>query len=168
MGAAGNRPRVRVLFLSGLQIHPARSGGNLRSVGLARALHRHGLDVFVYSLVGRKDDYLARRPSAIQVWPDGIEEYVDRGMMGFAAQYGSYALGLPPIWLTAYLRAAAASPGERLLPRVLRQRLAWCDVVLADFPFVHPIFHTASARGRLRVASTHNVEHRMHDDQSRW
>jgi glycosyl transferase family 1/glycosyl transferase family 4 len=159
---------VKVLFVSGLQVHPARSGGNLRSFGLASALQRHGLDVFVYSLVGRKDDYLARRPSGVQAWPGGIPEYVDRQLPGFAAQYASYALGLPPVWLTAYLRAAVASPREALLPRALRERLAWCDVVLADFPFVHPVFHARAARGRLRVASTHNVEHSMHDDASRW
>ena len=82
------------------------------------------------------------------------------GRSGFLAQYGSYALALPPLWITAYLRAAAASPREALLPRLLRERLAWCDVVVADFPFVHPIFARPSARGRLRVLSTHNVEHR--------
>src|SRR5262249_22160161 len=49
----------RVLFLSGLQLHPTLSGGQLRSFGLATALRQHGLDVFVYSFVGRKADYLA-------------------------------------------------------------------------------------------------------------
>jgi glycosyltransferase involved in cell wall biosynthesis len=151
----------RVLFLSGLQIHPTLSGGNLRSFALANALHRHGLDVFVYSLVGRKPDYLARRPSGIQTWPEGIEEHVDRGPLGFVAQFGSYALSLPPLWITACLRAATASPGEALLPALLREKLKESDVVLADFPFVHPIFQAPSARGRLRVLSTHNLEHHL-------
>src|SRR5262249_20748629 len=152
---------ARVLFLSGLQIHPTQSGGNLRSFELANALRQHGLEVFVYSLVGRKADYLARRASATQVWPEGTEEYVDRGLLGFLAQYGSYALSLPPVWLTAYLRLAATPLGALLLPRRLRERLAWCDVVVADFPFVSPVFSLASARGRLRVQSTHNVEHHL-------
>ena len=151
-----------MLFLSGLQIHPTLSGGNLRSFSLANALRRHGLEVFVYSLVGRKADYLARRASATQVWPEGTEEHVDRGVLGFVAQFGSYALSLPPVWLTAYLRLAATSLGTRLLlPKLLRERLAWCDAVVADFPFVHPIFRAPSERGRLRVLSTHNVEHHL-------
>jgi glycosyltransferase involved in cell wall biosynthesis len=157
----------KVLFLSGLQIHPPRSGGNLRSLALASSLARHGQEVFVYSLVGRKVDYLARRPSSTQVWPGGTAEHVERRPSGFLAQYTSYALGLPPLWLTAWLRAAAVSPRECLLPALLRERLRWCDVVVADFPFVHPIFGTPSARGRLRVLSTHNLEHRLYDGRSR-
>ena len=151
----------RVLFLSALQIHPTRSGGNLRSFALAGALQRQGCDVFVHSLVGRKQDYLRHRPSAVQPWPEGVEEYVDRGLAGFLAQYGSYALGLPPLWLTAYLKLAAASPRAVLAPARLREKLAWCDVVVADFPFVHPVFSFASARGKVRVLSTHNVEHEL-------
>jgi len=164
-----SRPeRPKVLFLSGLQIHPTLSGGNLRSFALANALQRHGLDVFVYSLVGRKKDYLARRPSGIQAWPEGIEEYVDRGGPGFLAGYGTYALGLPPLWITAWLQAASASPGEALLPALLRRKLAECDVIVADFPFVHPIFRAPSGGGSLRVLSTHNLEHRLYDAKSQW
>jgi glycosyltransferase involved in cell wall biosynthesis len=158
----------KVLFLSGLQIYPPLSGGNLRSFGLANALKHHGLGVFVYSLVGRKNDYLARRPSSVQVWPEGIEEYVDRRGLWFLTQYASYWLALPPVWITAYLRAAAVSPGEKLLPALLREKLAWCDTVVADFPFVHPVFGAPSARGKLRVVSTHNIEHHLYDDQSQW
>ncbi|HET6899600.1 MAG TPA: glycosyltransferase [Vicinamibacteria bacterium] len=160
--------RPRVLFLSGLQVHPTLSGGNLRSFALAGALRRQGLDVFVHSLVGRKSDYLARRPSSVQTWPGGVEEHVDRGRFGFLAQFGSYALSLPPLWLTASLRAGAVSPGEVLLPTLLRQRLAWCDAVVADFPFVHPVFAAPSARGRLRILSTHNLEHRLYPGTSTY
>lgn len=160
--------RTRVLIVSALQIHPPRSGGNLRSLALGSALARHGFEVFVHSLVGRKADYLERRRSAAQVWPTGVGEHVDRGVCGFVAQYGSYALGLPPLWIPAFLSAAAASRGERLMPRALRARLAWSDVVVADFPFVHPAFQTPSARGRLRVLSTHNVEHHLLHGATGW
>jgi glycosyltransferase involved in cell wall biosynthesis len=159
---------LRVLFLSGLQIYPPLSGGHLRSFALASALERRGLDVFVYSLVGRKADYLAGRSSSVQVWPQGTREYVDREAFGFVAQFGSYALGLPPLWISAWLRAAAASPAEALLPAPLREGLAWCDAVVADFPFVHPVFRAPSARRRLRVLSTHNLEHQLWDGRRRW
>jgi glycosyltransferase involved in cell wall biosynthesis len=168
MARASPLRAARVLFVSGLQIHPPVSGGNLRSRALVDALGRHGLDVFVYSLMGRKKDYLAWRRSATQVWPQGAQEYVERRPFSFTMQYGSYALDLPPLWMTAYLRAAAASPREVLLPAVLRERLAWCDVVVADFPFVHPVFRAPSGRGRLRVLSTHNLEHQMYDGQDGW
>jgi glycosyltransferase involved in cell wall biosynthesis len=168
MAAVSTARAARVLFVSGLQIHPPVSGGNLRSRALVDALGRRGLEVFVYSLMGRKKEYLAWRPSGLQVWPQGAQEYVDRRLTSFAAQYTSYALDLPPLWMTAYLRAAAASPRESLLPAVLRERLAWCDVVVADFPFVHPVFHAPSGRGRLRVLSTHNLEHQMYDGQEGW
>src|SRR4029077_6558241 len=167
MTSDGPASRPRVLFLSALQIYPAYSGGHFRSYGLANALQHHGLEVFVYSLAGRKNDYAALQRPSVQRWPEGIEEYVDRGILGLLIQYMSRALGLPPLWRTAYLRAAAASPNEMLLPAVLREKLAWCDAIVADFPFVHPIFNAPSARGRLRVLSTHNVEHRF-QDQHAW
>jgi glycosyltransferase involved in cell wall biosynthesis len=169
MSAIGPPPNRRnVLFVSGLQIHPTLSGGNLRSFTLASALGRQGLDVFVYSLTGRKPDYLARRPSSIQTWPEGIPEFVDRGPLAFFAQYGSYTLGLPPLWLTRYLAVAAGSPAGILLPALLREKLAWCDAVVADFPFVHPVFSAPSAQGRLRVLSTHNLEHQMYEGRRGW
>jgi glycosyltransferase involved in cell wall biosynthesis len=157
----------RVLFLSGLQLFPTSSGGMLRTFALANALKHHGMEVFVYSLVGRKPDYLARRPSGIQVWPGGIEEYVRRDPLLAGAQFGSYAVRLPPLWITAYLGAAAASPGARLLPALLREKLLWCDAVVADFPWVYPVFGASCARGRLRVVNTHNIEHRFHDPRVR-
>ena len=157
---------ARVLLLSGWQIHPTRSGGTLRSFALANALMRRGYEVFVYSLTGRKRDYLARRPSSIQTWPEGIQEYVNRGALGFLAQYSSTGLTLPPLWPTPYLKAAAACPGDVLLPALLREKLAWCNVLVADFPFVHPIFGAESARDKLRVLSTHNLEHQIYHDQT--
>ncbi len=137
----------------------------LRSFALANALKHHGLEVFVYSLVGRKADYVARVPSGVQVWPGGIEEYVRRGVLSAGVQFGSYAAALPPLWISAYLAAAAASPGGRLLSSRLRERLAWCDAVVADFPFLYPAF--GAARGKLRVVNTHNLEHRFYDPRVR-
>lgn len=158
----------RVLIVSSLQVHPTLSGGNLRTYALANALARRGAEVFVYSFVGRKKDYLARLGSGVQRWPGGVEEYVNRSWPSFLAGYGSYALGLPPLWLTAYLRAAGAWLHDLLLPRLLREKLAWCDTVIADFPFVHPVLEARAARGRLRVLNTHNVEHHLYPSDGGW
>jgi len=54
-----------------------------------------------------------------------------------------------------------------MLPALLRRKLAECEVIVADFPFVHPIFSAPSGRGSLRVLSTHNLEHRLYDEKSR-
>jgi glycosyltransferase involved in cell wall biosynthesis len=154
---------LKVLFLSALQIHPTRSGGTLRSFGLVNALRRQGLDVRVHSLTGRKADYLAGRPSGSQTWPDGVEERVDRGLASLVDWLAGYVLASPPVWISARLAASAASPGERLLPRALREQLRWCDAIVADFPFCAPVLRAPSARGKLRVLSTHNVEHHLID-----
>lgn len=165
---SANTAKTRVLIVSALQVYPTLSGGNLRTYALANALAERGVEVFVYSFVGRKKDYLARSQSAFQDWPSGIQEYVNRSLPSFLAGYGSYGLGLPPLWLTVYLCLARALPSDSLLPRLLRDKLAWCDVVIADFPFVHPIFDARSARGRLHVLNTHNVEHHLYDPAAGW
>jgi glycosyltransferase involved in cell wall biosynthesis len=151
-----------------LQVYPTISGGTLRSFALANALRHHGFDVRVHSLTGRKADYLARRPPSVQVWPGGTEEHVDRGLPSAVAWLAGYVLGLPPLWITAQLAAAAASPGEGLLSPALRAKLNWCDAIVADFPFLYPIFSAPSASGKLRILSTHNVEHHLFRDQSGW
>jgi glycosyltransferase involved in cell wall biosynthesis len=158
-GRRGGGPKV--LFLSGLQIYPTMSGGTLRSSALANALRHHGFDVRVHSLTGRKADYLSRRPSSVQVWPGGTEEEVDRGAASAAAWLAGYVLGLPPVWTTAHLGAVAASPRGVLLSAALREKLSWCDAIVADSPFGYPIFRAPSARGKLRILSTHNVEHHL-------
>jgi hypothetical protein len=147
----------RVLFLSGLQVYPTISGGTLRSFALAGGLRRHGFDVRVHSLTGRRRDYAAGRPSGGQAWPDGTEEHVDRGLSSLIAWLTGYLLRLPPLWMSAQLATSAALPGEVLLSPALREKLQWCDVVVSDFPFLHPIFSTPSASGKLRVLSTHNI-----------
>ena len=116
MAPGAQRRGGRVLFLSGLQIYPPLSGGTLRSFALVNALKRHGLDVFVYSLVGRKKDYLSLRRSGVQMWPEGIEEYVDRDPLD-SRSVRQLLLALPPLWLTAYLRAAGRRPGRSCCPR---------------------------------------------------
>ena len=152
---------ARVLYLSALQLHPTISGGTLRSFGLANALRHHGLDVRVHSVTGRRADYLAGRASARQTWPAGTEEHVERGMTSVMGWLTSYVAGVPPVSITAGFKAAAAFPGEALMSSSLRETLRWCDVVVADSPYVAPIFSAPSAAGKLRILNTHNVEHHL-------
>jgi len=155
--------RGRVLLVSGLQVYPTLSGGQLRTFALANALARRGNDVFVYSFVGRKKDYLARKPSGVQLWPGGVNEHVNRSVLMFLAGYGSYALRLPPFWLSAFLHGAGRVVPLPVLPRLLREKLAWCDTVIADFPYLYPVFAANENGRRLCVLNLHNVEHHFYD-----
>lgn len=137
----------KVLFLSGLQIYPPESGGQLRSSGLINALAARGFDVTVYSMVGRKRDYLASKPSGMEVINERLREYVERGRVWAALQFGAYRLGLPPFWITAVLMLST--------PHKLRELLASCDALIIDFPFLVP---AASATRRPVALNTHNVE----------
>lgn len=160
---------ARVLIVSPVQVHPTQSGGNLRTFGLANALARRGAEVFVYSFMGRKREYLTREPSGTQVWPGpGVKEYVNRSLLGFVTGYAHYWLNLPPLWITGFLHSAGKSRLTVLLPRLLRERLGWCDILIADSPFTYTIFNSVAAKSRLRVLNLHNIEHHLIGLSGRW
>jgi glycosyltransferase involved in cell wall biosynthesis len=137
----------KILLLSGLQVFPAESGGQLRTGSLVGALAAKGFDVRLYSMVGRKKDYQAGVPSGTTEVAPGIQEYVDRGKFWAALQLIAYRRELPPFWITLVLRLY--KPGR------LRELLAWADAVIVDFPFLYP-----AVRGTAKPAilNTHNVE----------
>lgn len=137
----------KILVVSGLQIYPPESGGMLRTSSLIGALAARGFDVTVYSMMGRKPDYLAGKSSGTEVIAERLREYVDRGRFWAALQFATYKLGLPPFWITAVLSLRA--------PRKLRELLAACDAVIIDFPFLFPV---ANATTKPVALNTHNVE----------
>ena len=140
-------PVRKVLVLSGLQIYPPESGGMLRTSSLINALVARGHDVTVYSMVGRKPDYLAGKPSGTSIIGERLREYVDRGRCWAALQFIAYRLRLPPFWITFVLWLHT--------PRELRKLLASCDAVIVDFPFLFP---PATRTRKPAALNTHNVE----------
>lgn len=136
-----------VLLVSGLQIFPPESGGQLRTSSLISALVRRGFDVTVFSMVGRKRDYLAGKSSETQIIREGLREHVDRGRFWGALQLCTYRLGLPPLWIPPVLAIHK--------PRELRRLLDWCDAVIVDFPFLYPV---ASSTTKPVALNTHNIE----------
>ena len=119
----------------------------LRTSSLTGALVAQGFDVTVYAMVGRKRDYLARKPSGMEMITDRLHEYVDRRRLWAALQFASYRLGLPPVWITFLL--------SLMTPRKLREMLDACDAIIVDFPFLFP---AVPANGKPAVLNTHNVE----------
>lgn len=144
----------RLCFVSGLQLFPPQSGGQLRSTGLAKALAHHGFAVEIYSLIGRSPEYRARWPSELKELSPGLTEYVDRRPAKAAIQFLSYRVDVQPIWISEYLRFRVPPP--------LRERLDRADAVLADFPFLARVFEKT---GKPRVLNTHNIEQHLAPDR---
>jgi glycosyltransferase involved in cell wall biosynthesis len=119
----------------------------LRTSSLIGALVARGFDVTVYSMVGRKLDYLAGKTSGTETINERLHEYVDRGRFWAALQFAAYRLGLPPFWITLVL--ALRTPGK------LRELLVSCNAVIVDFPFIFPL---AKATTKPVALNTHNVE----------
>src|SRR4051812_45966025 len=88
----------KICIISGVQLWPPQSGGQLRTATLAEALGEHGYEVSVYSLTGRKAEYLQRQPSALYERALRVSEYVDRSWRNAFWQLLTYRLGLPDFW----------------------------------------------------------------------
>lgn len=119
----------------------------LRTSSLTGALVAQGFDVTVFAMVGRKRDYLARKPSGTEMITDRLHEYVDRRRLWALLQFASYRLGLPPVWITFLLALGT--------PRKLREMLDACDAIIVDFPYLFP---AVPRSGKPAVLNTHNVE----------
>jgi glycosyltransferase involved in cell wall biosynthesis len=141
---------TKLAYVSGMQLFPAQSGGQLRSTGLARALAHHGFEVAIYSLIGRSPEYRACKPSELVKLGPRLTEYIDRRPVKAAFQFATYRIGVPPIWISEYLRFRT--------PDSLAERLAAAEAVIADNPFVARVF---AKTGRPRILNTHNIEHNL-------
>lgn len=135
---------MRVLLVSGIQVFPPQSGGNLRTAALAQSLADLGHQVWIYSFTGRKPDYLERRPSELTSPRPGIREYINRSRLFGFLQWLTYQLGLPDLWHALPFPA----------PRLLRAWRHNSDLVVADFPYL-----ARHLRGAKQSAlNSHNLE----------
>ena len=143
----------KIIFVSGIQIFPPESGGQLRSANLCLALAKLGYKVEIYSLTGRKNDYLSLKSSDETKIADNVTEYVNRNPLWGFIQFIFYKLHLPPLWLS-WLTAIHG-------PRVLKNKLEKASSLVLDFPFLHPL-------GRFKtdhlIVNTHNAEYELYPD----
>lgn len=145
--------RIRkVLILSGLRLFPNESGGHLRSGNFAKGLARLGLDVCIYSLAGRKEDYRSGPNLLQQSIEPGLVEEINLSLSLGLAQTVARRLGLPRLWQYPILASG-------LIPATLRERLNWADCIICDLPFVPPV--PGPWRRKPWVLLSHNLEYRL-------
>ncbi|MGZ3773950.1 MAG: glycosyltransferase [Pseudobdellovibrionaceae bacterium] len=138
----------KIIFISGLQIFPAMSGGQLRSANLCISLADLGYEVEVYSLTGRKKDYLSFKSKHKNTVSPRISETVDMNPLWGLLQFVFYKLDLPPLWITFLLKF--------YVPKDLTRILSQDKFVILDFPFLYPIFDKILSQEKW--LNTHNAE----------
>lgn len=142
-----NFNQKKILWISGLQIFPNLSGGQLRSGNICKCLAQAGYQVQIYSLTGRKADYLKLTKSSTLDVSENLKEYVNRNPVWGFIQFLFYQLHMPPLWLTFLT--------QFFLPETLKIQLADADQIIIDFPYLYPIHKFA---GQRLILNTHNAE----------
>jgi hypothetical protein len=145
---------AKVLFVSGIEIFPPLSGGQLRSSNLILGL-KNNHQINVYSLTGRKKDYLKNQPSGESIILDNLAEYTNRNPLWGLIQFFFYQLKLPPIWLTIIL--------SFYIPKKLRQLINESEIIILDFPFLYPLLNT-KFDGK-KIINTHNAEFKLYSNK---
>src|SRR4051812_17547136 len=96
----------KILYLSGLQIFPPESGGQLRSASLSTGLAdliSPDARVEIFSFTGRKKDSLREKKSFSQSQAPRLIEYVNLSPLWGFFQLLCYRLGLPPLGTYLFL-----------------------------------------------------------------
>ena len=149
--------RKKILFISMVQIYPCHTGGHLRTYSLAKALANKGYDVSVYSLTGRKKDYLKRKKSFYTFNDDHASEYVDLNPIRGILQFLCYRLNWPNIWLfLPFVKFWA--------PKKLKKMAGDSDIVIIDFIF--PIKLSIVTKDKKTFINSHNLESELIGDSS--
>ncbi len=137
-------------MISALQVYPPTSGGTIRTSGVAEGLAQQGFQVRIFSLIGRKGDLFKPSSVTIPAGTENVEEFVLRPFWLTLIGILSFKVGLFPIWAWAWLKIKGR------YSKTLRNLAQSSDVVIADFPFVYPIFEQTSKAHK--VLNTHNIE----------
>lgn len=145
---------AKILFISGIEVFPPLSGGQLRSSNLAKAIAKNN-NVTIYSLTGRKKDYLKFRKSSEIKIENNLTEYTNRNPIWGFIQFIFYQLKLPPIWITFL--------SNYYLPKKLKKLIDVNEIIILDFPFLHPIFNKYP--NKIKILNTHNAEFNLYSNK---
>lgn len=138
-----------LLYLSLTQIFPVRSGGQIRSASIIKALACRGWKVNVICLTGRKIDYISLKPSESVLIEPSVSQYVNRGIVNGLLQFLCYKLQIPDIWLSVL-------PLKFTIPSNVKSILEHCNSVVIDTPYSHGFLKLV--RNRYTVLISHNCE----------
>lgn len=145
----------KIIFISGIQIFPPESGGQLRSANICRSLVKLGYQVEVYSFTGRKRDYRKLQKSSEKKIQENLFEFTNRNLILGLIQFLFYRFKLPPFWLTWLTQI--------YIPKDLKQKINECDSVMLDFPYLYPISYFSKKVFRM---NTHNAEFELYSDST--
>lgn len=141
----------KIVIVSSLQIFKPLSGGQLRTANLALALNELTAEskckILIYSLSGRKSEYLAFKKSGLTKVNSDLSEFVNRNSFFGIIQRLFYIFDWPPLWIYWLLKF--------YIPQDLKSHLTDADIVIADFPYLSPIFKYVKGTKWL---NTHNAE----------
>lgn len=154
----------KIVILSALQIFTPESGGQLRTAQLAHSLQQLNQDnqteVIIYSMTGRKKDYISLKKSSYTIINNSLKEFVNRNILWGILQKLSYFFNLPPYWVYYLLKIHT--------PKRLSKELENADLLIADFPFTASIFKNFK---KSKWLNTHNAEFELwkHSDfHQKW
>ncbi len=147
---------TKVVILTGMRVFPIASGGQLRTGGFARVLARMGYDVHLYSLTGRRPDYLrafaARRLHLVDVLEERLREETYLGP-GPALRHAYLRWrGYPRFWQYSMLKSGKG-------PKRMRELLETADVIVSDHSFI-PRLETVDPHKPWYLLS-HQLEYKL-------
>jgi glycosyltransferase involved in cell wall biosynthesis len=145
-----------ILLVSGNRIAPAATGGQVRTLGIARALARIGHSVHIFSTAGRKEDYSGanfRRGVALESTIEPrLKESVHLGLTFGLLQTLARRLDYPRVWQHHMLARGT-------IPRQLKRALQAADIIMSDLPYCPPI--PGPWRTKPWYLISHNLEHKL-------
>jgi glycosyltransferase involved in cell wall biosynthesis len=145
-----------IVLVSGNRIAPAATGGQVRSISIARALARIGHSVHIFSIAGRREDYggdsLGRGVTMERVIEPRLKESTHLGLTFGVMQSLARRLDYPRIWQHHLL-------SRGMVPKRLKQALGEADIVLSDLPYCPPI--PGPWRQKPWYLISHNLEHKL-------
>src|ERR1700690_980133 len=121
-----------IVMVSGNRIAPAATGGQVHSIGIARAMARIGHSVHIFSTAGRREDYrvanLHRGMTMENTIEARLKESTHLGPTFGLIQACARRLDYPRVWQHHML-------ARGMVPRRLKLALREADIVLSDLPY---------------------------------
>jgi len=145
-----------IVLVSGNRIAPAATGGQVRSISIARALARMGHSVHIFSTAGRREDYrsanLRRGMTMESTIEPRLKESTHLGLTFGVMQAVGRRLDYPRVWQHHML-------ARGIVPKQLKKALQDADIVLSDLPYCPPI--PGPWRKKPWYLISHNLEHKL-------